>query len=186
LTLQTAQPNTKYPDFELCARNLITAEITHSFAFIPAKASFIKLKYVMNSYVRAASLLLVFYILYYFVKSFLSSRYHARRAEELGCEPVPVRPAKLPGGIDFIWRLTKADRRNQVPNELEAIFADMGAVFTWKQYVFGTATYNTVDPKNIQALLATQFLDFEIGPLRRGNFFPMLGNGIFTSDGKAW
>ncbi|KAJ9659380.1 hypothetical protein H2201_007405 [Coniosporium apollinis] len=92
----------------------------------------------------------------------------------------------MPGGIDFIWRLTKADRRNQVPNELEAIYADMGGVNTWQQSIFGSVTYLTVDPKNIQALLATQFPDFEIGPMRRGNFFPLLGNGIFTSDGKAW
>jgi len=44
----------------------------------------------------------------------------------------------------------------------------------------------TVDPKNIQAVLATQFHDFSLGQTRRGNFFPLLGNGIFTNDGKAW
>lgn len=43
-----------------------------------------------------------------------------------------------------------------------------------------------LDEKNIQAILATQFKDFDIGPVRRGNFFPLLGNGIFTQDGKAW
>lgn len=44
----------------------------------------------------------------------------------------------------------------------------------------------TTDPENIKAILATQFEDFELGPMRRGNFFPMLGNGIFTADGEGW
>lgn len=26
----------------------------------------------------------------------------------------------------------------------------------------------------------------DLGPIRRGNFFPLLGNGIFTEDGKPW
>ena len=42
------------------------------------------------------------------------------------------------------------------------------------------------DEKNIQAILATQFKDFDIGPKRRNNFMPLLGNGIFTQDGAAW
>jgi cytochrome P450 len=44
----------------------------------------------------------------------------------------------------------------------------------------------TADEKNIQALLATQFDEFDIGPLRRGNFLPLLDNGIFTQSGPAW
>jgi hypothetical protein len=50
----------------------------------------------------------------------------------------------------------------------------------------GTDMYATVDPKNIQAILATQFNDFSLGPSRRGSFWPLLGNGIFTQDGKPW
>jgi cytochrome P450 len=44
----------------------------------------------------------------------------------------------------------------------------------------------TCDPKNIQAILATRFQDFELGETRRQSFFPLLGNGIFTADGKEW
>jgi len=65
------------------------------------------------------------------------------------------------------------------------MYRDIGKP-TWTQNVLGTTAYVTFEPKNIQAILATQFPDFEIGSLRRSNFFPMLGNGIFTVDGKAW
>lgn len=44
----------------------------------------------------------------------------------------------------------------------------------------------TVDPENIQALLATQFKDFQLGPTRLAQFRPLLRNSIFSSDGAYW
>ncbi|TGO79402.1 hypothetical protein BELL_0034g00360 [Botrytis elliptica] len=45
---------------------------------------------------------------------------------------------------------------------------------------------STSDPQNMQAILATNFADFELGPSRSQNMFELLGNGIFTADGEAW
>ncbi|KAI9743319.1 MAG: hypothetical protein M1818_003165 [Claussenomyces sp. TS43310] len=52
--------------------------------------------------------------------------------------------------------------------------------------VLGSSTLFTADEKNIEAMLATQFNDFGLGPDRRGSFRPLLGNGIFTEDGEQW
>lgn len=41
-------------------------------------------------------------------------------------------------------------------------------------------TVLTIDPKNVQAVLSTNFKDFQLGHPRRRAFFPLLGNGIFT------
>ena len=49
----------------------------------------------------------------------------------------------------------------------------------------GNTVYNTMDPENIKAILATKFEDFGVGP-RLDFFGPLLGNGIFTSDGPHW
>ncbi len=57
---------------------------------------------------------------------------------------------------------------------------------TFKQHMLGQEVYFTSDPKNIQALLATKFDDFGLGPARRGNMIVTLGDGIFVQDGKAW
>ncbi len=58
---------------------------------------------------------------------------------------------------------------------------------TYRQYnLFNSSAVSTSDPENIQAILATKFHDFELGPLRRNNFIPILGHGIFTSEGEAW
>lgn len=80
----------------------------------------------------------------------------------------------------------QADRERRVPDMFLEVHKELGRPSTWVQCFLGTDVFVTVDPKNIQAILATQFDDFALGKTRRGNFWPMLGNGIFTADGRAW
>lgn len=54
-----------------------------------------------------------------------------------------------------------------------------------KATVMGQTFYSTTDPENIKAILATNFKDFGLGK-RLETFGPLLGKGIFTSDGPAW
>ncbi|KAL8740842.1 MAG: hypothetical protein Q9190_006493 [Brigantiaea leucoxantha] len=56
---------------------------------------------------------------------------------------------------------------------------------TLEQVFLGTRAFGTIDPRNLEAMLSTQFKDFGFGP-RRNIFFPLLGDGIFTQDGAAW
>ncbi|KAK4507062.1 hypothetical protein PRZ48_000796 [Zasmidium cellare] len=42
----------------------------------------------------------------------------------------------------------------------------------------------TIESANIQAMLATQFKDFGMGRMRINQFYPILGNSIFSSDGR--
>lgn len=65
-------------------------------------------------------------------------------------------------------------------------FEDMGDnVKTAIFYLLGQLIVQTKDPENIKAILATQFNDFSLG-FRHGQFFPLLGDGIFTLDGEDW
>ncbi|KAI3574010.1 n-alkane-inducible cytochrome P450 [Fusarium oxysporum f. sp. albedinis] len=43
----------------------------------------------------------------------------------------------------------------------------------------------TIEPKNVQAILALKFKDFELG-CRNKAVSPLLGQGIFASDGAIW
>lgn len=139
----------------------------------------------MTPYIAAILGLISTSIVYYLVVSFLANRYHTRKARELGCQPAFERSYRLPLALDLTWQTIRADRDNVVPTFFQELSKEVGRP-TWAQNSLGTMVYVTTDPKNIQAILATQFNDFEIGQQRRGNFFPMLGNGIFTNDGKAW
>ncbi|KAL6862549.1 hypothetical protein ACO1O0_002783 [Amphichorda felina] len=56
---------------------------------------------------------------------------------------------------------------------------------TFEQNLLGGRGVNTIDPRNIEAILSTNFNDYCLG-LRQPTFRPLLGSGIFTQDGEAW
>lgn len=56
---------------------------------------------------------------------------------------------------------------------------------TWSGSMMGQTFFNTIDPENVKAILATNFNDFGIGQ-RHEAFGALLGRGIFTSDGAQW
>ncbi|KAG9793281.1 Cytochrome P450 monooxygenase [Exophiala dermatitidis] len=139
----------------------------------------------MLSLPSAAVLLVLVTVIYSAISTLWASRYHARKAKELGAARPPMHAYKLPLGVDNLMRFIRADKKHKVPQEAMKVFEEAGRP-TYLQRMPGTTNIITHDPKNIQALLATQFHDFELGSRRKGNFYPMLGIGIFTSDGKTW
>ncbi|KAB8070020.1 cytochrome P450 [Aspergillus leporis] len=49
----------------------------------------------------------------------------------------------------------------------------------------GSAIYLTIEPENVKAVLSTHFEDYILGT-RLKAFGPLLGSGIFTTDGSQW
>ena len=125
------------------------------------------------------------YFLYKVISNILASRYYAAEAQRLGCKPPPKQENNWPFGVDRLRKLLRADAAKVFPDFMLQRFMEMG-VNTFEFNLIGTQGYLTADPKNIQAILATQFNDFCLGPNRRNASMPLLGNGIFTQDGKAW
>ncbi|KAH6029158.1 hypothetical protein HBI83_034950 [Parastagonospora nodorum] len=107
------------------------------------------------------------------------------KARRLGCGPVPFEPTRWPLGVDLVKRGLQADREQRTPDFVAARFEAMGR-YTWGISVLGTSNLITADPRNVQALLATQFDDFIMGSARRTNLKTALGRSIFAVDGKAW
>jgi hypothetical protein len=107
-----------------------------------------------------------------------------RFARAHGCEP----PLRLPQteriiGFDLFNAMqaqTKA--KTLLPTSLQW-HRELGNTFT--AVLLGQAITITIEPENIKAVLATQFHDFGIGKRDRG-MGPLLGNGIFSSDGSRW
>ena len=127
----------------------------------------------------------VAFIGFKFVSNIHAQRRYAAEAQRLGCKPSPVQENKWPFGLDRLRNALRADLNKNFPDFMIQRFEDIGAN-TWRFNILGTEGYSTADPKNIQAILATQFNDFSLGPFRRNAFMPMLGNGIFTQDGQGW
>lgn len=57
---------------------------------------------------------------------------------------------------------------------------------TFKAKMIGRQVIFTVEPKNVQTVLALKFKDFELGYYRNKAMRPLLGYGIFSTDGSKW
>jgi cytochrome P450 len=149
----------------------------------------------MQIYVLAALWAAASYVVYMVVASFITQRRRVAEAARLGCQEPPTIPTKYPFGIDRVMEAFKADKAQLFTEMLAGRFAllsqgrtkEQGPCTTFQYTILGTHGVFTIDPKNVQAILATQFQDFSLGDSRRGNFAPLLGgNGIFVADGKMW
>ncbi|KAL9052323.1 MAG: hypothetical protein Q9162_005467 [Coniocarpon cinnabarinum] len=124
----------------------------------------------------------------------VSSISHKRKARQLGCQATP-QVAKSAwwdfGGVLRVRRSVAAFKASRFPDfvleRTESVRRVAGYdAMTYHNHLLGRKVFFTCDPKNIQAILATQFKDFSLPPSRKGSFDQLLGTGIFTSDGRAW
>lgn len=116
-----------------------------------------------------------------FVRPFLSSR----KSKALGCGAIPLERTKWPLGLDMVRAGLKADREQRTPDFVTRRFLDIGR-WTFRISILGTSNIITAEPKNVQAVLASQFNDFEMGRARKTNLKAVLGRSIFAVDGQAW
>ncbi|KAJ5542464.1 hypothetical protein N7535_004885 [Penicillium sp. DV-2018c] len=125
------------------------------------------------------------------IRMVVNSWQHSRKAKQLGCGSTPMYPCKDPLGIDNLKQSLVADKDKLIPELAEKRMdvireQENRYVTTYTIKNLGRTHVFTVDPKNVQAILATQFKDFELGPNRRASLHPLLGTGIFTADGEEW
>ncbi|KAG2419987.1 hypothetical protein HFD88_004784 [Aspergillus terreus] len=123
------------------------------------------------------------------VISFALSWRKARNARRLGCEEAPLYPSKDPFGFSNLLETLRADRAKVLPElaerRIDLLSQTHGRyISTFRVRQPGKESLFTADPKNIQAMLATQFKDFGLGDGRRNVGGPLVGRGIV--DGEAW
>lgn len=128
--------------------------------------------------------LLVIALIVYVIYNAWQERYLAKK---LGAKP-PVN-VESDGRLGFnigkrIMAASKVGRTMEVFMERYSELPHP-EVQTFKTKLYGTDLFQTADPENVKALLATQFKDFGLG-LRNKMFLPFLGKGIFTLDGDGW
>ncbi|KAL2856672.1 cytochrome P450 [Aspergillus pseudoustus] len=123
-------------------------------------------------------------------RSLWSTWVHARKERDWRCSPIPRFPTDMLG-INPLREALKADKIGTLPLLHQRRVEELSArenrhVKTFALRVLGRELIVTCDPANVQAILATKFKDFELGSGRRATLHPMLGTGIFTSDGEVW
>ncbi|KAL4874840.1 cytochrome P450 [Aspergillus karnatakaensis] len=103
-----------------------------------------------------------------------------------GCKPVYKRlPCKWPFALDILKAQYEAFMRGTLLATQAEYFEKMQIEKTFQIKLLGRVGYFTIDPRNLEAMLQTDFDSWEIG-LSRDPLLPMIGHGIFTQDGHAW
>ncbi|GFG07317.1 putative cytochrome P450 family protein [Aspergillus udagawae] len=126
-----------------------------------------------------ATSLAVFIALYTLIHSIIS-----KSIQEAAQQP-PWLPESGWLGLRAMRQSLQADRTQTFLALQSERFAKMNRM-TYRTRFLHRFAIHTCDPRNIQAVLGTQFNDFGLGPVRRANFRPLLGDGIFTADGPYW
>ena len=117
----------------------------------------------------------VAFVLYKLLIFINTRRRYALLLNKLGCKPTPVLPSTDPLGIrnilDVFDAASKGKLLDLITRRQDIVSQREGrTVLTYQLQFLRNWWYVTTDPKNVQALLATQFSDFELGPVRFGTF----------------
>jgi len=129
------------------------------------------------------------YAVYYLHWQLTTGANRRRMIKENGCKPIKLHP----GLNSFAERLigTRVVRENMKSfkehNLLETAynrFQKYGNTF--EANLLSTKAIQTIEPDILKTMLATKFKDWNLPDRRKSAFIPLLGHGIFTTDGAAW
>ncbi|KAF7880338.1 uncharacterized protein EAF02_007184 [Botrytis sinoallii] len=116
-----------------------------------------------------------------------AARLRARRKQlmkEHGCEEPPKRSSKYPFGIDLFLDKMKNIKNHKHLESIMNHHNELGSTYTEES--IGTTTIFTIDPQNLQTYYSTNFKDYGVYHLRKKAFSPLLGDGVFSTDGPFW
>ena len=137
---------------------------------------------VLLSLFYSAGVALVALIIWRRVSVYLTARQFGKKH---GCLP-PNKDVFLtdPLGIGLLRKLGKAKRANGTLAFIKGRY-EANKFTCWSRLIVNEVIL-TAEPQNLQAILATKQADFDLGPIRRNAFAPLLGEGTFTVDGAKW
>ena len=106
-----------------------------------------------------------------------------------GCKPMKLHPslntwADRILGLRLVRLNMKASKEYKLLETVCGRFQKYGNTFQANN--LGNQLYITIEPETIKTVLATKFRDWNIPDRRKTAFTPLIGQGIFTTDGVAW
>lgn len=103
-------------------------------------------------------------------------------ARQWGCKPMEKYGGRF--GIKSLINVIRARKEGFLVDYQKQKYIDSDTD-TIKSRLFHKQLIHTKNAENVKAVVATQYDDFSIG--KRHKFFrPLLGNGIFASEGERW
>ena len=159
---------------------LLASSLSLSPPEIPPTAPTMALTQSPLLYVVAGALLS--YVIYSRIQLYLARQ---RLIKQNGCQPCAHRFNKDP---ILGWDVVKANVANYKARRMlernRRRFLDQNT-HTYLNKTLDVNMIVTCEPENIKTLLSLKFKDYSFGNRRRA-FSPLLGDGIFNSDGEKW
>lgn len=131
----------------------------------------------------------LFYVIYYIYWELTVGASRRRIIQEHGCKPIrPFPELETPSNSLVGWKLLSqtlaAYKKHQLLQRSVERFGRLGNTIRTK--VLFKHMVMTIEPENLKTVLATKFKDWNLPDVRKSAFVPLLGHGIFTTDGAAW
>ena len=128
-------------------------------------------------------------ILYYVHWQLTVGSSRRRLIKENGCQPI-TNKAELNSSLSSLvgWKFFKEEidafKSHRLLENSRQRLARNGNTFHVRLLLDDIIV--TIEPDNVKTVMATKFKDFELSTRRKTAFLPLLGPGIFTTDGAAW
>ncbi|KAK4541993.1 hypothetical protein LTR36_007193 [Oleoguttula mirabilis] len=88
-------------------------------------------------------------------------------------------------GLDLFRKNMKLIKEHRLLEVVTARFKNDG-VRTFRILLLGRQVHFTIEPENLKVIQAVDHKKWGLGSRRKFGFRPLLGDGIFTTDGGAW
>lgn len=143
----------------------------------------------IGSPIQAVLAALALYTVYYIHWQLTVGASRRRIIREDGCKPIRNFP-ELNSWADSVigWKLflenAKAYKQHKLLKLVQGRFERNG--YTFHKKLLTTRIYATCEPENLKTMLALNFKEWSLPNRRKDSFLPVLGAGIFTTDGAAW
>lgn len=133
--------------------------------------------------------LIALYVVYYIYWQLTVGASRRRIIRENGCKPIKKNSeynswTEEIFGIKALLETVRSFRAHNLLETSRARFHRHGN--TIKINVLGTSFFDTIEPEILKTMMATKFKDWNLPDRRKSAFVPLLGHGIFTTDGVAW
>jgi hypothetical protein len=83
------------------------------------------------------------------------SQADALYAKQFNCQPLKTLPYKWPLGLDLLWSAYLHAKEGRILRFFNGLISPLPATF--EQKLLGISGIDTIDPRNIEAVLGTQF-----------------------------
>ncbi|KAL6721777.1 hypothetical protein ACLMJK_000882 [Lecanora helva] len=130
--------------------------------------------------------LIILYVIRYTYWQLTTGAGRRAFAASHGCQPLKRWNDLDPFfGLDLLWQVYKNMLTHTTLETTQRRFEELGRD-SGRLQLLGQSVISTTSPQNIKHVLSTDFSSYSLGDDRKKLMTPFLGQGIFTTDGRAW